>query len=673
MPGKYEKRTPCFDPDQPHSLCAYFKDLCNLLEEAKIDDLQIMKEKATKYVGHEVAELWEGLASYKTGPYEDFTKAVIALYPGASEDKHYSVKELEQMVMDQSQSPITSVTELAAYYRNFKLASMFLMGKLRLSTREESHNFARGLPTKLWNKVLDRLDATEKYQSRAVDDLPSTKDINNAAKYILQCAQSVSITPIEPRSIAVSSDDMTTLVSQFVTLLKSVQANAQTPVQMPTASPTVSMSYSRQPPKARGCNFCGANGHWMAGCDILSQYINNSKVRRRSGDNFLILGTGAEIPDGRGRSLKEHVDAWHHSNANQQASTQLSSNADTPHQVLMSVVVPSTPVVEKVPGDVQILQRDTLAVATWSRQLFDGVMRGAHPSLSLRLRQRLSHAVGCTSSMQEVEGVATFLGGPTLHVGASDAGALPLEAGRGGTPKQEPNVADKVVWSILATKIELTIGDLFTASPLLHATIKDIITPHRGGSTDNNMAARMLDELDKQFPEEPSQPVDPPANLIANDIFLAHIRDSPPENTPVAKESHTLRAVPVLVDGKETIAAIGDPGLQIIAIPVRITTEDVMVNLGLVYDKNIQLNMQLANGIIDRSLGLVRNVPISVGDIKLYMQIHVIRNPTYDLLLGRPFDVLTCSIIKNFSNEEQMITIQEPDTPHFIEIPTVPC
>ncbi|KAF8876476.1 hypothetical protein BD779DRAFT_1424946, partial [Infundibulicybe gibba] len=174
-----------FDPDQPHSLCAYFKDLCNLLEEAKIDDPQIMKEKATKYVGHEVAELWEGLASYKTGPYEDFTKAVIALYPGASEDEHYSVKELEQMVMDQSQSPITSVTELAAYYRNFKLTSMFLMGKLRLSTCEESHNFARGLPMKLWNKVLDHLDTTKKYQSHAVDDLPGTKDINNAAKYIL--------------------------------------------------------------------------------------------------------------------------------------------------------------------------------------------------------------------------------------------------------------------------------------------------------------------------------------------------------------------------------------------------------------------------------------------------------------------------------------------------------
>ncbi|KAF8867438.1 hypothetical protein BD779DRAFT_1607161, partial [Infundibulicybe gibba] len=532
-----------------------------------------------------------------------------------------------------------------------------------LSTREESRNFARGLPTNLWNKVLDRLDATEKYQSRAVDDLPSTEDINDAAKYILQCAQSASVTPIEPRPTAVSSNDMTTLVSQFATLLKSVQASAQTPAQTPAASPTASMSYSRQPPKARGCNFCGANGHWMLGCDVLSQYINNGKIRRRP-------GTGAEIPEWRGRSLKERVDAWHQNNANQQASAQLSSNADTSHQVLMSVVVPSVPVVEKIPGDVQILQRETLAVATRSRQLFDGVdvpplpaSKGKAPASEAPTRKvgppkkvafapvAEKVATPSTSRIEEVPDVdaPSVPSTPTYtppHEKAAVSVAKKARDAPPHMPKQEPDVADKVVRSILATKIELTIGDLFAASPLLRATIKDIITPRRGGSTDNNTAAR--------------PPVDPPANLIANDIFLAHIRDGPPENTPVAKESHALRAIPVLVDGKETIAAIVDPGSQIIAM-----SEDVAVDLGL-------LNMQSANGIIDRSLGLARNVPISVGDIKLYVQIHVIRNPAYDLLLGRPFDVLTRSVVKNFSNEEQTITIQEPDTPHFVEIPTVP-
>jgi hypothetical protein len=51
--------------------------------------------------------------------------------------------------------------------------------------------------------------------------------------------------------------------------------------------------------------------------------------------------------------------------------------------------------------------------------------------------------------------------------------------------------------------------------------------------------------------------------------------------------------------------------------------------------------MQSANSDINQSLGLSRNVPCKFGDIVLYLQIHVICAPAYDMLLGRPFDVLT--------------------------------
>jgi hypothetical protein len=50
----------------------------------------------------------------------------------------------------------------------------------------------------------------------------------------------------------------------------------------------------------------------------------------------------------------------------------------------------------------------------------------------------------------------------------------------------------------------------------------------------------------------------------------------------------------------------------------------------------------------------------------------VIREPAYDVLLGRPFDVLTESIVKNFANEDQTITIRDPNTGCRITIPTVP-
>jgi hypothetical protein len=82
--------------------------------------------------------------------------------------------------------------------------------------------------------------------------------------------------------------------------------------------------------------------------------------------------------------------------------------------------------------------------------------------------------------------------------------------------------------------------------------------------------------------------------------------------------------------------------------------------------------MQSANGKVDQSLGLSRNVPCKINTITLYLQIHIIRSPAYDILLGRPFDVLTESTVKNFPNEDQTITIVDPNTKHNITIPRYP-
>ena len=79
-----------------------------------------------------------------------------------------------------------------------------------------------------------------------------------------------------------------------------------------------------------------------------------------------------------------------------------------------------------------------------------------------------------------------------------------------------------------------------------------------------------------------------------------------------------------------------------------------------------------ANGGVDQSLGLAQNVPFVVEDITVCLQIHILRNPAYDILLGRPFDILTQSIIQNFADENQTITIIDPNTRRKATIPTIP-
>ncbi|KNZ78770.1 hypothetical protein J132_09908, partial [Termitomyces sp. J132] len=135
----------------------------------------------------------------------------------------------------------------------------------------------------------------------------------------------------------------------------------------------------------------------------------------------------------------------------------------------------------------------------------------------------------------------------------------------------------------------------------------------------------------------------------------------------VAKDSQSLHTVMMLIDNKEEVECIHDSGSQIISMSVEIAS-----NLGLSYDPNIVLNMQSTNGTMDQSLGLAQNIPCTIGDITVYLQIHVLQSPTYNILLGRPFDVLTHSTINTLSDVETTITIMDPNTGQRRTIPTFP-
>ena len=139
-----------------------------------------------------------------------------------------------------------------------------------------------------------------------------------------------------------------------------------------------------------------------------------------------------------------------------------------------------------------------------------------------------------------------------------------------------------------------------------------------------------------------------------------------PTEYVVAKESHALSSVLMQIDNCECIECVVNPGSQIITM-----LEEVCHDFSLAYNPSIKLNMQLANGGMDQSLGLAHNVPCQISPIMLYFQLHIICSPAYDILLGHPFNVLTESTVKNYSNKDQTITINDPNSMQSIVVPTV--
>ena len=138
------------------------------------------------------------------------------------------------------------------------------------------------------------------------------------------------------------------------------------------------------------------------------------------------------------------------------------------------------------------------------------------------------------------------------------------------------------------------------------------------------------------------------------------------EPIKVVTESNVLRAIMPLVAEQEYIEAILDPGCQIVTM-----LEEVCLALAIPYDPNVCLNMVSANGGVDQSLGLAKDVPFKIGKIMVYLQVHILQQPAYDILLGWPFDVLTESVVQNYSNENQTITILDPNTGKCAAVPTI--
>ena len=140
------------------------------------------------------------------------------------------------------------------------------------------------------------------------------------------------------------------------------------------------------------------------------------------------------------------------------------------------------------------------------------------------------------------------------------------------------------------------------------------------------------------------------------------------EAVVVAQDSSSLRCIWLTVANHCQVKSILDLGCQIVAM-----SEAVAVKIGLIYDPTVVLHMQSANGQIDHSLGLARNVLFMIGDIPFYLQVHILCAPAYNVFLGHPFDILTESVVQNFSNEQQLITIKDPNSDQVMTVPTHAC
>ena len=99
-------------------------------------------------------------------------------------------------------------------------------------------------------------------------------------------------------------------------------------------------------------------------------------------------------------------------------------------------------------------------------------------------------------------------------------------------------------------------------------------------------------------------------------------------------------------------------------------SKDVAIDLNVSWDPAFRINMQSANGHIELSEGLARNVPFKFGDVTAYLQVHVLSGVAYRVLLGRPFEVLTLAATQALEDGGQLLSITDPNTKTKAVVPT---
>ena len=254
-------------------------------------------------------------------------------------------------------------------------------------------------------------------------------------------------------------------------------------------------------------------------------------------------------------------------------------------------------------------------------------------------------------------------------------------------PIRNPNIAMEVYKQSMEAPIMITQCKLLSLSPEVRSQVRDATTTKQVPKKDSGTAQTLLlannNDQEEQSAELPVISTFAIPNLhhhtlpagatIIPDKFKLYYKSLKPGQAPdlncimVAAGILPVHCIHALVNNSLKAECILDPGSQIIAM-----VEHICHQLGLTYNPSIWLGMQSTNDQVNPSLGLVQNIPFLIGKLTFYLQIHMLKSLAYDILLGWPFDTLTESIMCNFENADQTITIHDPNTNQCITIPTFP-
>ena len=727
MPMRNERAAPTFDGSNPCELPKFFEDLESLMERVLITSKTEMKKQVLKYVDIHTELMWKIFPEFinANNTYKEFKDTILDQYPDATGDYIYSIRDMDMLIGERQHVGIATMQDMSDYHLQFLAITRWLISKGHLAELEQQHAYVRAFQPQFLTLVINRLAIKKADHHPNIPYL--IKDVYEAVRFILQGASmnvhtsaSSSSSPLMSQNSNeyVKTETFASIMAEFTKTM-----NEALSIYSCNSQPT----YSRRQDSDE-CNYCGGP-HYIQDCDKVGEDIQAGKCKKNQ-EEKIVLPNGFYVSRAvPGKWMHDRIFEWHQQNPSREATATL---VHTMEPRLLCAPPSSSVTATPVQTTYQLTSNDRIAVL--EAELFNLRARRQGADQGPRTRAQKARRVTIEDKEDEddvaaaraqlrtprIEDVieprapqsqqkephntpvtvhgsehpfrnakdAAYIPPSTRNVGAQDKSPAALykrpdTAYKTLLPVHDPAIAASVFQRSMETPITITQRELLSLSPEVRSQVRDTTThcriPNKDNLTSQNLYEDLedidFDSLTMTFPvttvDAYHRPI-PAGALIVEDEIEIYYQSLGEKEDPIMEhlivgDSHAIRSVQALIDSSHQVECILDPGCQIIAM-----SEAISHQLGLAYDPSIILHMQSANGNLDQSLGLTRNVPFQIGNITMYLQVHVISSPAYDVLLGRPFDVLTESVIRNFANEDQTITIQDPNSGRCVTVPTRP-
>lgn len=670
MPSPYDRNAPRFD-GHPLSLGRFFGEIERLGRSCQLSPREMI-EHTLAYLAWNEHNTWKELPAAAGSDWERFKQEIIAIYPGADEDHKYTFYDLEALANRQAITPMTSRYQFGEYYRQFLTIGMWLFRRNEISQRERDMVFFSGFDPLFRERLTARLRLKmPDYPPRQPWDMG---DVAEAALYLLDTISATneptgfpSHTPytqsylqpqysIPPAPPAVTTQtsipppprpretyDLSTM-EQFFTSEAFVSKLAGKLGGLPTTSAQHSNSLSTQH-RNTDCSFCSDPRHFHHKCPTAEEYIRKG-LCIRTAERRIALSDGTVITArvSPGKDIKEKLDNYYKARNTSTVATNIVEAAPAVQTHQYSWVQPQESPEETSENiSVEELEElrllDTVAVSSLKRA--EDIRKRAgnltktktNPSVNIRAGNKTQPST---------------LTPPTSAIPSSSLKMSDTPQFRYTTPVEDPTLVQQVLDKVMDTPVVITHRQFLAASPEVRRFVKEQVTTKRVPTTTAKVSSFEGVE-------------DTISSLIHSP------QTSEPNNLIVANDVEDLRTIELEVEGKIKVDAILDEGSQIISM-----RRDVWEKLGIPMRSDKFMVMESANSSREPTMGFLPNLRVSVGDCTLYLQVQVVENASYEILLGRPFLTLTQANTRHLSNGGSYITLVDPNSNQVVTVPTKP-